>query len=192
MFTTTDGTTKEEPAMNLKRRSSIRTCLTVLLLAGSLTAGAGETSPAADAFARIKTLAGTWTGEAKPFETDETFPVTHEFRVSANASVVMETMSPGTEHEMINMYHLDGDDLVLTHYCAGGNQPTMKLVKAEGDTLEFDFTGGTNLDPAADGHIHAGRLVFVDADTIRSDWIAFAGGKEMGTTTFSLKRGEAP
>ena len=178
--------------MNLKRRSSIRTCLTVLLLAGSLTAGAEETGPAAGAFARIKTLAGTWTGEAKPFETDETFPVTHEFRVSANASVVMETMSPGTEHEMINMYHLDGDDLVLTHYCAGGNQPTMKLVKAEGDTLEFDFTGGTNLDPASDGHIHAGRLVFVDADTIRSDWIAFAGGKEMGTTTFSLKRGEAP
>ena len=28
---------------------------------------------------------------------------------------------------MINMYHMDGDDLVLTHYCAGGNQPTMKL-----------------------------------------------------------------
>lgn len=174
--------------MSLNRRSSILwTSLTLLLLAGAVSAGAAETS-AADAFARIKTLAGTWTGEGA--EQGQTFTVTHEFRVSANASVVMETMNPGTEHEMINMYHLDGDDLVLTHYCAGGNQPTMKLVKAEGDTLEFDFTGGTNLDPATDGYIHGGRLVFVDAGTIRSDWIGYQGGKEAGTTSFTLKRGE--
>lgn len=177
--------------MSLKPRPSILwTCLTVLLLAGGLTAGAAETSPAADAFAKIKTLAGTWTGEGKSFEAEETFAVTHTFRVSANASVVMETMNPGTDHEMINMYHMAGDDLVLTHYCAGGNQPTMKLVKADGDTLVFDFTGGTNLDSAADGHIHAGRLVFVDADTIRSDWIAYNQGEEAGTTSFTLKRGQ--
>jgi hypothetical protein len=193
MFTTTDGTTKEEPAMNLKRRSSIRTCLTVLLLAGSLTAGAGETSPAADAFARIKTLAGTWTGEAKPFETDETFPVTHEFRVSANASVVMETMSPGTEHEMINMYHLDGDDLVLTHYCAAGNQPTMRLagVSEDGRTLRFEFTGGSNLDPAVDDHIHEASLTLVDDDTLEESWVGYADGKPAGEALeFTLHRAE--
>ncbi len=49
---------------------------------------------------------------------------------------------------MINMYHLDGDDLVLTHYCAGGNQPHMKLDRASATSgkLQFDFIGGTNLD----------------------------------------------
>jgi hypothetical protein len=68
---------------------------------------------------------------------------------SAGGSVVMETMMAGTDYEMINMYHLDGDDLVLTHYCAGGNQPTMRLdrAKATATELPFVFTGGPTSTP---------------------------------------------
>lgn len=39
-------------------------------------------------------------------------------------------MQPGTDHEMINMDHLDCEDLVLTRYRAGGNQPRMRLDRA--------------------------------------------------------------
>ena len=95
--------------------------ITPTLVAGGLTAQEG--------FEQLKGLAGTWEGEPEgegaeaEAETKEAGVVKHEIQVSAAGTVVMETMAPGTDHEMINMYHLDGEDLVLTHYCAGGNQP---------------------------------------------------------------------
>ena len=109
--------------------------------------------------------------EAEAQKIDE---VVHDFRVSAAGTVVMETMGPGTKHEMINMYHLDGDDLVLTHYCAGGNQPTMKLNRERSTVakLVFDFTGGTNLDPAVDEHIHSAELKLTDPKHLESIWEA--------------------
>ena len=41
-----------------------------------------------------------------------------EFRVTSAGSVVQETMFPGSDHEMVNMYSVDGDKLLMTHYCA--------------------------------------------------------------------------
>ncbi|MEO1083290.1 MAG: hypothetical protein AAFY88_03525 [Acidobacteriota bacterium] len=149
------------------------------------------------AFDRLAAMEGTWTGspDASGLEVpdDEPAPaaeVRHEIKVSANGSVVMETMNPGTDHEMINMYHLDGDELVLTHYCAGGNQPTMKLLreKSTADRFVFDFTGGTNLDPEVDGHIHDAEIVFIDDDRVESRWGGFNAGQPAGTMVFHLAR----
>ena len=150
------------------------------------TSTAGDT--AQTAFDRLKALEGTWHGEASGGgEAEES--VSHVFRLAAAGTVVMETMNPGVEgHEMINMYHLDGDDLVLTHYCAGNNQPTMRLAASSASEMRFDFTGGTNFDPAKDEHIHAARLVLVDADTLESSWTGYNEGKEVGTRTFVLER----
>lgn len=150
------------------------------------------------AFDRLKTLAGTWNGtpegqgEAAEAEAEHKGEVVHEFRVSAAGTVVMETMMPGTDHEMINMYYVDGDDLVLTHYCAGGNQPRMRLDRDQStaEKLVFDFAGGSNLDPAVDGHIHAAKITWVDDDHLESVWIPHAGGKQAGSMTFHLARAE--
>ncbi len=156
---------------------------------GGASAGA-QAHTAQAAFDRLKALAGTWQG-TDGHEGEET--VTHVFEVSAAGTVVMETMNPDSpDHEMINMYHLDGDELVLTHYCASGNQPTMQLVRpaAAANEMRFDFTGGSNLDPAKDQHIHAARLVIVDAETLESSWTGYNEGKEAGVKTFVLERGE--
>ena len=42
---------------------------------------------------------------------------------------------------MINMYTVDGDSLIATHYCSGQNQPVLKLnaAKSTADQLVFDF-----------------------------------------------------
>ena len=170
-----------------------------LILASCLIAPAaleaGE-AQAASAFDSLKGLEGTWKGEAKgegeiePPEAEQDMKPIHEFRVSANGSVVMETMNPGTSHEMINMYHLDGDELLLTHYCAGGNQPHMKLNReVSSDTkLQFDFTGGTNLDPAVDEHIHSALVTIMEDGTLNSSWTAYGKGKEVAKMHFALKR----
>jgi len=165
---------------------------TLLLLLGSGLAfqAAAETKSASrTAFEKLKALEGTWKGGGEG-EGDEPFTAIHEFRVSANGTVIMETMGPGTEHEMINMYHMDGNDLVLTHYCAGGNQPTMKLktAAAKPNELEFDFTGGTNLDPAEDEHIHSARIVLKGEDDIESNWTAYRAGEKAGEMKFTLTR----
>ena len=47
-------------------------------------------------------------------------------KVTAGGSAVHETLFPGSAHEMVSVYHLDGADLVMTHFCALGNQPRMK------------------------------------------------------------------
>ena len=162
-------------------------------------ARAGEVE-ARTAFDRLKSLSGSWhgtpEGEGEAAEAEEGVEheggVVHEFRVSAAGTVVMETMNPGTDHEMINMYHVDGDDLVVTHYCAGGNQPQMRLdrEKSTAEKLVFDFAGGTNLDPAVDGHIHAARIRFVDDDHLESVWLSHVEGRQAGKMTFHLARAQ--
>lgn len=164
-----------------RRLSTILAAAMLVIL--PLSSASADEAPGHEAFETLKALEGTWHGTSSADQKD----ATHVFEVSAAGTVVMETMFPDTDHEMINMYHLDGDDLVLTHYCAGGNQPTMKLAKAEGNTLHFDFTGGTNLDPDSDPHIHAAMLVLGD-DELQSHWTAWNEGKKAGVNEISLKR----
>lgn len=104
------------------------TCGLMLIALGAVARG-GDTSGAAKAakhagLERLKTLAGTWVeadADGKP--TDKVVSV---FKVTAAGSAVEETIFPGQPQEMVSIYHRDGADLLLTHYCALGNQPRMK------------------------------------------------------------------
>jgi hypothetical protein len=125
---------------------------------------------------RMKKLAGTWVAadkDGKP--TDQVVSV---IKVTAAGSAVQETLFPGQPHEMVSMYHLDGADLVMTHYCALGNQPRMKAdPKSPANQIRFLFAGGSNLDPAKDMHMHEGTLTFIDDDHIEFSGVAWANGK---------------
>jgi hypothetical protein len=41
---------------------------------------------------------------------------TTSFRLVSDGSVVMNVFAAGTPHEMITMFHMDGSDLLATHY----------------------------------------------------------------------------
>ena len=167
--------------------------LTVLVVfaavAAAPSARAEEGITAKEAFKKLKTLAGEWKKQAKPGGAHEDGG-TVTYRVTSNGSTVMETDFPGSDHEMISMFHLDGADLRLTHYCAVGNQPRMKLdrAKSTAETLVFTFDGGTNLDPEKDLHIHAARIHFKGDKKLESEWEAYQDGKKMHTEVFSLTR----
>ena len=103
-------------------------------------------------------------------------------------TVVMERMFPGTAHEMISMYHLDGDDLVMVHYCAGGNRPKLKLTSSEGGALSFDFAGGSNVDAAKDDHIHGAEIRLGDDGRLHEAWTGWSGGEEQGDMVMVLSR----
>ncbi len=181
--------------MTVRRLFLCLSAAALLILGNPGIASAGEESmvDAAAAFEQLKGMSGAWVGtgqgegEAEGEEHGD-MGVRMVFEVSAAGTVVMETMMPGTDHEMINMYHMDGDDLVLTHYCAGGNQPTMKLDRSHKGALKFDFTGGSNLNAAHDAHIHGAQLTFNESGTVESQWFSYSAGEPAGTMTFTLQR----
>jgi hypothetical protein len=160
------------------------------LAAGPAARGAEKTATGrgegAAALARLKGLAGEWRGHIL---TPDGPPVTVVYSVTGGGSTVEEKLFPGTEHEMVSMYYLDGVDLVLTHYCAGGNQPRMKQVPSSDATeLRFDFTGGANIDPARTPHMHGGRLFFRGPDRLDTEWANWENGKQSGAHKFFLER----
>jgi hypothetical protein len=155
------------------------------------------------AFARLKALKGTWKSQIKGDDESaehkelakhdpEKPPVV--FTLTGAGSAVMETQFPGTGHEMVSVYHLDGDDLRMTHYCAMGNQPRVKLDRAHSnpDKLIFVFDGGSNLDPAKDQHIHGLTITFLPDGKVSSAWEGYADGKKASTMTFLMSKQESP
>jgi hypothetical protein len=137
-------------------------------------------------FAKLKALAGEWTSQA---EGEHPASALH-YRVTSNGTSVIETLFAGTSHEMVTMYHLDGDDLVATHYCALGNQPKLKLdTKASSASkLVFDFAGGTNVDPDKDSHMHAQRYTLRDKDHLTTEWDAYKDGTKQHTLKVEFSR----
>ena len=160
------------------------TALLVATLALAAPAAAGPADGKA-AFERLKSLAGEWQGtvgaQGGP-------PASIRYEVGSGGTIVRELLFPGTEHEMLNVYHLVDGQLVATHYCAMGNQPRFKLEAATADELVFGFAGGTNFVPEKDPHIHDGRIKFVAPDRIEEDWTAFAAGKRTGDHQFVMTR----
>jgi hypothetical protein len=139
------------------------------------------------AFEMIKGLAGDWQGTAAGEAGAEV-----DYRVTGNGSVVMQTQFPGTKHEMISMYHLVDGELVLTHYCASGNQPQLKLDPAasrDGE-LAFVFAGGTNLDPEKDSHIHQAKIRIGEDGGLEEVWTGYDEGEAAHQMVFELSRAE--
>jgi hypothetical protein len=99
-------------------------------------------------------------------------------KTKAAGSAVVHTYAQGTPGEMETVFHMDGDQLLLTHYCALQNAPVLKFVKSnKPGELKFEFQGGTNFDPAIDAHLHASTFVIKDANTIEQNSTVFANGK---------------
>ena len=159
-------------------------------------AGVKDGVSAKAAFARLKTLAGTWksheTAQKKEHADAHPAESTVTYRLTGAGSALIETLLPGTDHEMVSVYHLDGDDLRMTHYCAVGNQPRVKLDRAHSrpDHLIFVFDGGTNLNPKKDMHIHGLKVTFHPDGRVTSAWEGYMGGKSAGITSFVMTRQE--
>jgi hypothetical protein len=162
-------------------------------LAAGLTLGvpAAEAPTPAEAFGRLKALAGDWQGTILATNGPATAV---NYRLTAGGRTVMETLFGGTGHEMVSMYHLDGADLVLTHYCAMGNQPRMRYApgRSAPDRLMFEFAGGTNLPPAEDVHMHEGWIRWAATNRIEAAWTLHGEGKPLGTNAFFLVRAARP
>lgn len=132
---------------------------------------------ARSAFDFLKTLAGDWERSGDEHHHGSKTQ-TVSFRPTAAGSAVMETIFAGDPLEMVSVYHMDGDSLLMTHYCALQNAPVMKFEKSgEPGEIKFVFHGGTNFDPKVDAHVHEGVIRIKDANTLESSFVGYSDGK---------------
>jgi hypothetical protein len=152
----------------------------VLLL---ISTAAHAQSAAQQSFEQLKALAGSWDG------TFEGKPLHVSMRVTSSGNALMHEMKGGGPDDPITMFHLDGERLLLTHYCDAGNQPRMAAtISPDGKTIVFDFLEATNLLPSQHGHMQRVTFTFIDADHHTEKWeFAMADGKQMGGV-LDLKR----
>ena len=148
----------------------------VLMVAVAAVLGLGAAAAPTKTFDRFKGLAGDWVA-AEDSEYAKKGDLIARYHLTGGGSAVVEDLFPGTPHEMTTVYHMDGNDLVLTHYCMTGNQPHMRAKATEGDTVAFKFDGGTNIDPKKTRHMHDASFQFVSENEIRTEWSGLADGK---------------
>lgn len=141
-------------------------------------------------FEQLKKLAGEWTAKAGSAAGGMDSDVKVVYKLTAGGSVMMETISPGTDHEMVTMYHMDGDNLVMSHYCVLGNQPQMKAEPSkDAKTITFTCNGhGGNMKSENDMHMHSEVITFVDDNHIKTAWTMYVDGKRGDDHKFELTR----
>jgi hypothetical protein len=175
---------------------SLRPTLSVLLIAFSTVAFAQ--SNAQKSFDSLKALAGPWEGHVT------TVPPMPGMSGNTDMQVTLRVTSKGNAlvHEMkeagkpddptrydhpVTMLYLDGDRLLLTHYCDAGNRPRMVARSSpDGKKVEFDFldlSGGTQY-----GHMHHAVFTMIDANHHIEDWTYIMPGDKPVRAHFDLAR----
>jgi hypothetical protein len=146
---------------------------------------------AESAFEFLKSMNGTWqrVGGGHDYGTKSPFST---FKLSGAGSSVVETIFPNDPSEMVTVYHMDGDDLLLTHYCALHNAPVMKFQKTnKPGEIKFVFHGGTNFNPKVDMHVHEGYMKIANDKTIKSTFTVYNDGKAAEARSSTLVRKDA-
>src|ERR1700687_4322485 len=157
------------------------TRIAIALLCVLITSAAFAASAAQKSFDDLKSLNGTWEGKTPDGQTAQVI-----YRVTANGSALMSEIK-GKE-DMISMFNLDGDRVLLTHYCSAGNQPRMVAsASPDGKTITFDFVDVTNLVTPDAGHMTRMVLSMPDANHHTEEWIYTDHGKQE-TEVFDLWR----
>lgn len=152
---------------------SARSLPTLLALALALVSAPAALADDAG-WEKLKSVVGTWT------TTHEGKTTTVTYALVSNGTALMETMeTPAPDNvQMVTMYHKDGDTLLMTHYCAMGNQPRMRARGLKDGKLDFQYLDAANT--KGEDAPRMSRLVmsFPDADRLVNTWYHRTGGKE--------------
>jgi hypothetical protein len=145
--------------------------------------GAAHSSAKAAIFEQLKTLVGEWEG------TNSEGPVKITYTLVAGGTALMERLQPANEPDMITMYSADGDHVVITHYCSGGNQPQMVAKAAAGnaDKVSFTLVRVTGMKTPDEAHMVGLVLTFSDHDHLTQEWKYQRQGKT-SANLFQLTR----
>ena len=160
-----------------------------LALAAISLSGAGALG--GDLMSKLAALEGEWVMLDE--NGGETGVVGSSFRLTSAGSALVETMFPNSPdgHEMLNLYHADGDRVLMTHYCAAGNQPRLEVRATDDENrLELRFESITNLSSPQSHYMHHAEYILQGEDRLTTHWHSMKDGEitEESPMTFELKR----
>jgi hypothetical protein len=151
--------------------------VTALLAGDPAATGSVTREQALQVFERLKSQAGEWEGRSTAG-----WEGTARHVVMARGSVVLVTskFKDAAHDGMATAMHLDGDRLLLTHYCEARNQPRLVLSRVEdgGRTAVFTFLDATNMASRDSGHMDKVVIRFQDDDHYTSQWTWYQDGQE--------------
>src|SRR5437868_11469129 len=148
----------------MKRPLLLRSVSMVALLLVAAPPAADKTK-SEEAFDRLATLKGEWSGE------QEGVKVSVIYTLTANDSALMEEFRPEKGAVMITMFTVDGDHLIATHYCSAKNQPQM-ITSAVTDgqkALAFSLARVTGLKSPDDWHNTGLTVIQEDNDHLTQE-----------------------
>ena len=133
-----------------------------------------------ESFEALKGLEGEWRGkDTLGHQAEIRFRVTSGGTALFSELVEPNHQTQSLEDDMITMIHLDGDRLLLTHYCGAGNQPRMKgIASPDGKTITFDFVDATNLPSPRTGHMRRVVIKFLSRHHHTEEWTFTENGQE--------------
>jgi hypothetical protein len=175
---------------------SLRLMLSIALVSFATVAFAQ--SNAQKSFDTLKALAGTWDGRVTTVppmaDMGDNTLMQVSLRVTSRGNALVHEMKaagtaddPARYDHPVTMLYLDGDRLLLTHYCDAGNRPRMAAkTSPDGKRVEFDFldlSGGTQY-----GHMDHAVFTIVDANHHTEDWTYIMPGDKPVRAHFDLAR----
>jgi hypothetical protein len=167
--------------LNLEKEFVMYIPMTLVLMAAAFLGGAEpqkltEAEKHKAMFDKFKALEGSWqTQSTKGWEDKSTF------KTIAGGSCVMEQeFENNPAMAMVTMYYLNGETLMLTHYCVAKNAPRLKATEISDDlkTVTFTFVDGANLPSRDKGHMDKALFAFTGQDTYTTKWTWYQDGKE--------------
>ena|SRR6266568_4832232 len=162
-----------------------------LLTVGYLASGSSSPDTSAGvALARLRGLAGEWQGSFEWSGARKgTGSMNAIYSLTGNGSAVVESLVTGGASAMTSVYHLDGADLRMTHFCAAENQPRLKArtIDLDRGVMDFAFVDATNLRSPAAGHVHGLEMRLIDDDHITLTFL-FDGGGQKSRERIALRR----
>jgi hypothetical protein len=164
--------------MKTFRKTATGFAVLILMLSSSILLAESDASKS---FRQLAGLEGNWSGKGS-----EGQPINVSFRMTAGGSALMSEIHGEGHENMITMFHMDGDRLLMTHYCGAGNQPRMKVISADAKSVSFEFVDGTNIKPG-DGHMQRATFTQLDATHHSEEWVFLDHGTEH-KEVFTLER----
>ena len=134
---------------------------------------AGEKARSAAAFEKMMSLVGEWEGSSSTGQAKITYTMV------SGGTALMERLQSGSEPEMITLYSLDGDHLMMAHYCSAGNQPQMRTaaITELNGTLVFKMFQVIGMKTADEVHMTGLTVMMPDKDHFTQEWTFVEKGK---------------
>jgi hypothetical protein len=134
----------------------------------------------ATAFEKLRMLSGDWEGTYTWTGRNASGKIQAHYYTTGNDSALVENLNVDGKPSMTSVYHLDGSDLRMTHFCAAQNQPRLKATSIDpnAEAITFSFVDITNLRSPKAGHVEGLDVHFLAADHATLRFRFMADGKE--------------